>query len=318
MLLVLAALTSSGCVVIEKTTMLMIVPPESNEIQLYYVVEGISQLEHPDSTLEKAQQDLDSLKNEDFGYFVFFVSGTGRDSPLLQHCRSDKLRFFVDPERKRSLCADRRMTILNRAEFAKILNKSISKWLSERWFFQSGEEKAIQEDIKKHSDFLKNESTRKLSNDLGQGPSQKTAEGLLEIAEGFDLASIKQLKAAIEDGFRWIRFEPDTVQFVLPATPECAKRIAADPKSKAWLKEMRTFVEPIDLQTCADGLAIVLGKKGQVIRLTYTDTRPHRADAEPDLAKYAGSPKAIVLPDGKRATAERLIERFIAEKTKKR
>src|SRR5262249_41638274 len=98
-----------------------------------------------------------------------------------------------------------------------------------------------------------------------------------------------------------------TVQLVLPATPECARRLAADPRSKDWLKEMSTFVEPIDLQTCDDGLAIVLGKKGQVIRFTYADKRPHRPSDEPALAQYARSPKAIFVND-KPANADRLIE----------
>jgi hypothetical protein len=138
--------------VIEQKTMVMIVPPESNEIQMCYVFEGMSVEEDSNST--QAQLHLKSLKNDDFS---FFVEGTGKDSPLLQHCRFEKLRFFVDPERKRSLCADRRMTILNRTEFAKLLNKSISESLSTKdlpLFLGDNplllrDEKAIQEEIKK-------------------------------------------------------------------------------------------------------------------------------------------------------------------------
>jgi hypothetical protein len=318
--LVLAALTSSGCVVMEKKHLVMIVPPESNEVHLYYVFEGISVLEDPHSRLESAEGDLDRLKGDDFSFFVsgtdkFSGSEAGEKSPLLRHCRFEKLRFFVDQERKRPLCADRRMTILNRVEFAKILNKSISESFSEGSL--RGDEKEIKLEITKEKNQLKEKHTRELANAFGMGPFFRAAEGVLGIADDFDLASIKQLKDVVKDGFRWLRFEPDTVRLVLPATPECAKRIAADPQSKGWLKEMRTFVGPIDLQTCDEGLAIVLGKKGQVIRLTYADTRPHRPTAESALAKYAGSPKAIVL-DGKTANAGRLIEQFIAEKTEKR
>jgi hypothetical protein len=292
--------------VIEKKTMVMTVPPQSNEIHLYYVFEGISVLDGRGSTLRVAQSYLDDLKEDDFS---FFVGGSLKESPLLRHCRFEKLRFFVEPGRKRPLCADRRMTILNRGEFGKILNKSISEGFSEDC--RRLDEKEIQREIREGGDLLKEESTRGAANDFGMGPLLKAEEGFVKIAEDFDLPSIKRLKAAVEDGFRWLRFEPDTVRLVLPATPECARRIAAGPKAKDWIKEMRTFVEPIDLQTCDEGLAIVLGKKGQVIRFTYADPRPYRPSEERALARYAGSPKAIILDDGKAANADRLIEQFI-------
>lgn len=310
--IVLATLTLSGCVVIEKKTMVMVVPPKSNEIHLYYVFEGISVLEHNSSTLARAKNDLDALKEDDFS---FFVPGTGKNSPLLEQCRFEKLRFFDDAKRKRPLCADRRLTIRNRDEFAKILNKSISESLMES--FLGRDEKEIKGEITKARGELKKEDTRTSANELGMGPLIRTAEGLVELADGFDLASIKQLKAAAQDGFRWVRFEPDAVRLVLPATADCAKRIAADPKATAWLKDMRSFVEPIDLETCPGGLAIVLGKKGQAIRLTYIDTRPHRRSDEAALVEYAGSPKAIML-NAKAASADMLIEQFIAETMKKR
>jgi hypothetical protein len=311
-LILFATLTSSGCVVIEKKTLVMIIPPESNEIHLCYVFEGIS-VDGGRGSLAQAKSDLDNLKKNDFS---FFMSGTAKDNPVLQHCRFEKLRFFVDPERKRPLCADRRMTIVNREEFEKILNKSISESLAEA--FRQLDEKEIQAEIKKANDELRRESTRRSANVFGMGPLIKTWEGLVEIGDGFDLASIKQVKAAAMGGFRWMRFEADTVHLVLPATAECAKRIAKNPVSKDWLKEMRRFVAPIDLEPRADGLAIVLGKKGQVIRLTYADTRPHSAFYEQALAKYAGSPESIILDDGNTANADRLIQRFLAEKTKKR
>ena len=313
LLIALATLTSSGCLVIEKKAMVMILPPESNEVQMYYVFEGISVLDTKEATLQQAQHQLDNLKKDDFS---FFGPGTDKENPLLQHCRFEKLRFFVDAKRKRPLCADRRMTILDRKEFAKGLNKSIARELLTVSVTQDAIKKALEE--------LKKESSRKDADDFGAGPFHKTAEGLLQILNSFDAASIKQLQAAVgegirtEEGFRWLRFEPETLRLVLPATPECAKQIVADPKSKNWLKQMRTFVQPIDLQICDEGLAIVLGKKGKVIRFAYTDTRSYRADHEADLAKYAGSPKAIILDDGKAANADRLIEQFVAEKTKKR
>jgi hypothetical protein len=80
---------------------------------------------------------------------------------------------------------------------------------------------------------------------------------------------------------------------------------------------MQTLIEPLELEAGDDGLAVVLGKKGQAIRLTFSDTRHHVPAAEPSLARYAGSPRALMLGD-KPANADRLIEQFIAEETKKR
>jgi len=312
LLIALATATSCGCLVIEKKTLIMIVPPESNEIRLYYVFEGISVLEGEKSGFAQAQSELDNLQRDNFS---FFVSGLWSDTPLLRHCRFEKLRFFTDSERKRSLCADRRVTIHDREKFANRLNSSITETLAASFFEK--DEKDSQEKIKQASADSKTENAREEAMKVGMRPLQKTAEGLLEIAAGFDLASIKRLKGAVQDDFPWVRFEPDIVGLVLPATPECARRIAADPKSKDWLKEMRTLVEPIDLQACDEGLAVVVGKKGEAIRLTFSDPRPHRASDEERLAKYAGSPEALILGDGKKANAARLIKLFIAEQTTK-
>ena len=81
---------------------------------------------------------------------------------------------------------------------------------------------------------------------------------------------------------------------------------------------LRLCPNPIGGLILVKGLAIVLGKKGQAIRLTYVDTRSHRVSAEAALACHAGSPTAIKLDDGKPANPAGLIEQFIAEKTKQR
>ena len=308
----LAAVGSSGCVVIEKKTLVLVVPPDSNDVHLCYVFEGISVLDHKESTLPRARTDLDDLKKDDFGFFV--AGGTGPDNPLLRHCRFEPVRFFTDPGRQRPLGAVRRMTIRDRDEFAKDLNRSLSEVLAASFRPDARE---VLAEIKRVSEDLKAEKTRKEVDGLGLGPLLKSAEGVLDVAADFDLESIGRLKAATTDGFRWVRFEPDAIRFVIPATVEHAKKTVASPKAKNWLKEMRTFVEPIDLEAGDDGVAIVLGKKGQAIRLTYADPRPHRPADEAALAKHAGSPEAIRI-DGKPATADRLIEQFVAEKSRKR
>jgi hypothetical protein len=321
LLILLATMTSSGCLLIEKKTLVIIVPPESNEIHFYCMFEGISMWEDGRaaelsngnrSQLSQAKADLNGLKKDGAN---FFMTGVYTKDPP-EHCRVEKLRFFLNPERERRLCADRRITLFDRAEFIKNLNEGMPE--SFETVFAGLDAQEIQEKIKKWSDELKKESSRKDADESGPRPLLLLALGLMEIVENFDLASIKRLQAAAKDDFRWIRIDSETIRLVLPATPECAKRIVTHPKAKDRLKELRKLVEPIDLEICDEGLAIVLGKKGQAIRLTYVDTRSHRVSAEAALACHAGSPTAIKLDDGKPANPAGLIEQFIAEKTKQR
>ena len=322
LLILLATMTSSGCLVIEKRTAVMIIPPESDEIHLYFVFEGISMWEDGRaaelgsfgrSQLSQAKADLNGLKKDGFS---FLMPGSYSVEPL-QHCRVDKLHFFLDPKRERRLCADRRITIVNRADFAKRLNESCDEFFN--LAFLNRDDKEIQEEIKKLNDEFKLALEQPDTvGDNGMASLFKCAAGLMDIGEKLDRASIKRLKAAAKGGFRWVRFEPDTVRLVLPATPEFAKQIVANPKTPNRLKQLRAFITPIDLQTCHDGLAIVIGKKGEAIRMTLVDTRPHRACEEQALASYVGSPTAIMLNDGRPANADTLIQQFIAEKTKRR
>jgi hypothetical protein len=65
-----------------------------------------------------------------------------------------------------------------------------------------------------------------------------------------------------------------------------------------------------------EGPVIVVGRKGEPIRLTYADARNYRPANEKDMIREAGSPKAVLI-DGKPATAEKLMEQFVTEVTKK-
>jgi len=305
---VVAVTASSGCLVIEKKAMVMVVPADSKEVHLYYVFEGISVLENKNSSLEAATGQLDEMKKDNFS---FFVSDNGLDDSLVKHCGFEKLRFYSDPDRKRSLCADRRMTIKDRQAFAKELNRMIAAALTD-----GGNEEDLRAKIRNAKSAAEDKEQRKNAEALGVGALFQSVCTLTELADRLDQTSLKRIVNA-GDEFAWVRFEPESVRLVIPATADCAKQIAGDQKSKEWLKKMTEFVEPIDLQVCDEGLAIVLGKKGQAIRLTYRDTRPHRPRDEEALAKYAGSPEAITLDGGKKANAEKLIEQFVREKTKK-
>jgi hypothetical protein len=305
----------SGCLVIEKKTLVLIVPPDSQEVRMYYAFEGLSVLQHKNSTLDGAKAALDELGQDDLHFFVTGLAQPPADDPLLKHLRFDPLRFYTDANRKRSLCADRKVTITDRDKFAVALNASISEAFSAESDLTPGQ---VQDEIKKAQTEMKKPAVREQADALGYGPLLKVVQGLVEIAMELDQDSIAQIQGAAKKGdFAWLKFEPETIVLTLPITGDCAKKIAGDANTAKWLKEMRTFVEPLDLVASDKGLSIVLGEKGKAIRFTYRDSRAYRAANEVDLMAKVGKPKPLLI-DGKPADADKLIEQFIAENIKKK
>jgi hypothetical protein len=308
LLLALAPLLS-GCLVIEKKTLVLVIPPDSKEVRMYYVFEGLSVLDGNSSNLQQAKAELDNLKQPGFGFFV--TGAADSKNPLLEDFRFDDLRFFVDSSRERRLCADRRVLLLKRDKFARLLNGSIQEGLKEK-LSRSVEE--VQEDIRQLNKEVSKPETADTANGMGMGALLKVIRGLGQIALKFDAPSIRRLRAATNEDFQWVRFEKDTVRLVLPITQECAQKILADRDIVAWVKEMQTLVEPLSVASRPEGLALVLGKSP--IRLTYTDPRKHNDNHERDLFEHVGSPDPVFLR-GKKASAETLIKEFIAEAKKK-
>jgi hypothetical protein len=131
-LFVATTLPIAGCdLLIEKRTQVIVIPPESKEIHIYYEFEGISMREDGlasdlsngrRSQLSQAKADLDGLQMDGAN---FFSSGEYSAAPRA-NMRVEKLRFFKDPTRERSLCADRRITILDRSLWEKEQNNETS------------------------------------------------------------------------------------------------------------------------------------------------------------------------------------------------
>ena len=295
----------SGCLVIEKKTLILVVPPDSKEVEMYYVFEGLSVLDSRDSTLEKASRDLEALKQKDLS---FFVTGTSGSRPLLESFRFEDLRLFENPKRPRPLCAHRRVRVVDRDKFAKALNCELSQGLAQLPS-DVDEIRKLLEEARKEGE---KEETRKGAEDFGFGALLTVLQGLVNIACDFDDDSIKNVRTAADKEFQWVRFDAETIRVVIPATTDCAKRIANDKKAVKWLKDMRTLVTPINLEACDEGLAIVVGKKGEPIRFTYTDSRGYKAKLDKDLIRSVGSPKPVLIDD-KPADADKLIERFLSD-----
>ena len=177
---------------------------------------------------------------------------------------------------------------------------------------------ALRAEIADTRKLAKRPEAQELFRGMGIVPLANTLVGVLEIIDQFDAGSLVLLReAAKKKDYQWLRFEPGRARIVLPATPERAKKISSDPKTRAWLKEMKSFVSPIDVEADKEGLSIVVGKKGEVIRFTHADDRKFSSDYDDKLAKYAGSPMPILI-DGKPAKATSVIDQFIKDKTPSR
>jgi hypothetical protein len=299
----------AGCVAIERKELVVAVPPNSDTIELYYVFEGISVLDG--TNLESAASHLDDLQKPDFS---FFAPGAGADNPLLKGVRFEKLRFYLNPDRKRTLCADRRVTVMDRHAFAKTLNEMINSVLA------TGQAKSAEEwrkELAQGKESLNDPQLREVLTATGMAPLLQAAVGLVEIAEGLDDDSFDRFNAAVKQGFRWVRFEESGIRLVVPATRDCAKKIACDEKTAKWVREMQPFVRPLTVEVVDEGLAIVLGRKGEPVRFTHTDPRPYEKEHEAGLIRSVGSPGAVLV-GGKPVDAQWLIERFIAENVGKR
>jgi hypothetical protein len=305
LLVLFVSLTSTGCLAVEKKTLVLVVPPNSKEIHCYHVFEGISVAEQKDATLARAKAEINALKEPHFSFFGINIE---KGSPLSDICRFEKTRFFVhpNPTQKRPLCMDRRFTITDRDAFAKLANQNLSAELNKN--FQENSDEKFQQEIKKARADLEKEAA------LGSmGPFLKAVTGLLDLTDELDLASIKKLRSSAKDGFRWIRIEPSQIHLAIATTPAYAKRVVSSPLAKDWLKGMRSFVEPIDLRANDEGLLIVLGKQGKAIRFRHEDKRAIRVEDENALAAHA-EPASLIVLEGQAMTAEKLIDRFLKEK----
>ncbi len=272
-----------GCIDIEKKTLVLLIPPDSNKIHMYYVFEGISVSDSKNSTLELAKNQLIELKKPDISFFfggnktLDFMT-KGRAKPALKHFQFEPLRFYNDVSRKRKLCAERPATIVDREEFTKKLNGIISALIRDHGF-----------------DLI----ITSLSKDFFR-----------PLLDQLDKKSKSRIKGASDPiGFEWFRIEGETLNLVLPITQQCAKKILANPKTAKWQTKMQDFAKPFRVQSCKEGLALVLGEKGKAIRFTSTSSGSYRPHLENNLIRFA-DPQPILIA-GKAATAATLIDQFV-------
>jgi hypothetical protein len=307
LLLLLPLIT--GCLVIEKKTLVLMIPEKSEEIQLYYLFEGLSVLRDSEATTEKAIKDLRGLEENRLN---FFVGGMDPHSPLLKITHFTDLNYYLDPTRERKLCADRRATITNRNQFIKELNQLISVALkaeTETPFRIDPPHPPLRMKLRELEQLKESHDT------LGLGAIAKTYNQMLLLVNQLDEDSLDKFLLAARKTTDWIRLENGTIRILLPATRECAQKICSGEFAEKWTKEMESFVSPLELNSTKEGIEIVVGKKGQPIQLTFTDTREYQKDLDAKLIDSIGPVNPIKI-DGKPANGKKLIERFV-ERTKK-
>ena len=281
----------SGCqetdLVIEKVTLVIEVPKDSKEIRLLYLFEGISVLDL--GRLEQAQRQMDSRLS------FYFYSLDPDEFPSLDRFDFKAPRFFLDPARKkRKLCAYCSVSASDREKFAKQLNEDITQLL-----------KAPFELDKTRPNWIKTRASI-------FGALLKLGATLGRVLPIDDQSRDKVRRAIDQQAFQWIRLEPDTISVCFPITVEYAKRIVGDPRSKRWLEETQLLPKRFQLKAGDDGLTLILGNKGQPIRLEISDARPHNPELEENLIRYADNPLPLSI-DGKVAGTEKLIDVFQAK-----
>jgi hypothetical protein len=309
--LTLALPSFAGCLVIERKTLILVLPANTKTIELYYVFEGLSVLDGQNSQLDTARNQIDNLKADDFSFFINGVTAH-LDDPLLKQFRFEKLRFFRDNERKRSLCADRRATVVDREALELKINDIVGRELRNLF---TGTHADFQAQVRGAREQLGSKDAQETIDAFGMRALAKAAEGLLVIADEFDADSLKRLSRAPMT-FRWLRFEPDTIRMVLPIEAANAQKIVASRKTDAWLEDMRKLVRPLRMTASDEGLSLELGGPGQAIRFMIGDARPYRPEHEIDLRGHVGNPGTLKVGD-QSATAERLVEQFVKEQGRK-
>ena len=317
-LLVIVLSLVSGCLVTERKSLVMIIPAKSNEIHVCYAFEGISVENH--GSLKNAAFELKDMQGENFSFFLpaetlkrtlpktkNFADQNPEDSPL-NYCRFEKLRFFVNSERKRPLCADRRMTITDRTKFENSLNRMLKAEFGVS-NARLSEEKALKK-LRESNARMFDEETREVMESMGMGALYKIAIVISEMYVDLDMASFRRINEAANVDFRWVRIEEGSISLAIPVTGEFAKSIVANPKSPKWLEELGNLVRPVEYNATEEGLMITAGKPGTPVRLTYEDSRGYSPELEKELLNHAGSLEKLRIK-GRSATAENLIEEFL-------
>ena len=309
--LVVLLASAAGCLVIEKKTLIMVLPADSKEIHLQYVFEGLSRLDDQNSNIGEAVKQMKGLERNDIAFFAQGVA-TDPDNPAMKNFAFGKLRWYSDPSRTRRLCAERRATIKDRDA----LEDEINQWLRREIERTRDVDHAVfQANVQMLLDQLAKPEAKEIIDGFGMRALAKSATGLLKIAKEFDAESLKRLRKAPEK-YRWLRIEPDQIRLVLPIDQPNAQRIRDAAATELWVREMRDLVQPLRITASAEGLALVLGAPGTSIRFAIDDPRPFMAGEENAMAQLVGDPGPIRV-DGNDATAKTLIDEFLREHGKK-
>lgn len=318
----------AGCVVTETRTIVVAVPKATKTIEVYAVFEGVGVRAADNLYSDADQLALGSAKEHvthlawEHPLFLFgdlfppratlaSIVGDWSAKDAVGPTKYGKLRYYLDPARERPLCADRRMTFTDRAATEAKLNAALSDGLAAL----TRDPARLRADLNDFERILGDPAQKKQLDALGWGPFLEPLGGLIRIAGQFDDDGVKQIHAAASrkgEPFRWLRFEPDGIRFVLPVPADAARRIAATDDTRRTLVELRRFLHPVAVEATGDGLALTLGTKDEPVRFAYTNPTPTRPRMDKELIAAVGNPTPRLV-EGRPSTAADLVRRFIAD-----
>ncbi len=295
----------SGCVIIEKKTLVVDLADTTQEIRVLYLYEGISVSE------EHRNQEINRVPKPQVLPFPFHfvtegkvqktgsVSGDRLAELFFAHTKIEDLTYYTDPSRMRPLCAEQRVTIGHRDEIIEALNglfqeflKQSAKEPTEKLMVELNEQRT---DEGKRLLEAQEENLRKQLQQFGLGSFSVFPRFVLAFQPHGDEAWINHAKEAIASDHVWFRRTPGGIEFVIPATADCARRVVDDENTKRSLEEMRRVVSPVRVEARADGIVIILGTEDKALTCTLEDKRPHAPGHEADLIEAAGGDDLLKL-----------------------
>ncbi len=319
LLLPAVVLVFSGCgVVIEKQTVVIDLDDSTDEIRILFLYEGIS----ADADQKDASVPCESISSgcispeQVFFAYVEDRSSIGRRNMSFFSKQPEKLRkfylslpntfraswdrlmqlldaqvsiedftYFTEPSRVRTLCAEQRVTIGHRDEIIQALNEVCQEYA--KYLLTNGLHHLLMDRDGPVIDILM--ILEKRQEPYVGSLRSITALGWIftAILEHLDESSIERLKEAVNANHLWWRYTPGEIEFVVPVTEDCARRIVDGEIMKLSLKGMQSVVSQIRVEARAEGLAMVLGAHGKPLTFILEDRRPHAPQHDAALLNAA-------------------------------
>lgn len=284
-LLLFAALmlALTGCLQMDRQTMVLVFPPGTQEVRGVMIYEGLHVQGDKANDVTRAKEELAGVSRDSKMFFLFnpFIMsseigkgdiGEARAARELlnKHVKISQGAFFQEKEDQ--LAYYQPFTIRDRDKFVTGLNVRLSAALAE-W---------VNEELKKEE---------------REGP--------------FDKETVAKVRKAAGSGYAWVKLEPGRLSFTMPATPATVRALKREqlnsaPEALEWLAD-----NPWSFAQNKDGFTVSLGVgDGEPITLrSPSKAGGGNAKSNKDLIAHA---KTLKVRFNNELTAEKIIKEFLA------